>query len=72
MEAEVLVACGTPECFLPLLMGDVSVHCGWVVLEILIVLHATNHAKFVAGGSRATIGVVLSHTLHAQEVRLRG
>ena len=41
------------------LVGHVSVCCDWVLLEILIVLDATNHTKFVALGSQGTIWVVL-------------
>ena len=65
-ETEVLVACGTPECGLPPLVGHVSVGIGRVCLQVLVVLGATNHAEVVAGGSRGTFGVVLSHSLQTK------
>ena len=68
MEVEVLVACGTPEHGLPPLVGHVFVHCGRVFLQILVVLRTTNHTEVIAGGSQGTFGVVLSQTLHTQEV----
>ena len=73
MEIEVLVACGTPECGLPLLVGHVSV-CGGrqVFLQVLVVFGATNHAEIVGGGGRGTFVMVLSHTLQTKEVRLLG
>ena len=66
-ETEVVVACGTPERGLPLLVGHVSVCGGQVFLQVL---GATNHAEVVAGGSLGTFGVVLSYALQMKEVRL--
>ena len=37
IEAEVLVACGTPECGLPLLVGHISLPCVRVLLQVLVV-----------------------------------
>ena len=68
-ETEVLVACGTPESGLP---PHVSVGGGWVFLQVLVVLGATDHAEVVAGGGRGTFGVVLSHALQTKEVGLLG
>ena len=68
MEAEVLVACGTPERGIPPHMGHVSIFCGWVFLQLLVVLGATNNKEVVEGGCWGTIGVVLSPALHKQEV----
>ena len=50
MEAEVVVACGTPECCLPSLVGNISVHSGLVRLQILVVLGSTDHAKLLPVG----------------------
>ena len=55
-ETEVLVAPGAPERGLPPLVGHVSVGGGWVFLQVLVVLGATNHAEVVAGGGRGTFG----------------
>ena len=71
-ETEVLVACGTPEHGLPLLVRHVSVWGGRVFLQVLVALGATDHAEVVAGGSRGTFGVVLSHALQMKKVRLLG
>ena len=57
-EAEVLVACGTPERGFPLMVGHVSVCCGQVFLQKL---GATNHTEFVSGGGRGMFRVILSH-----------
>ena len=62
-ETEVLVARGAPERGLPPLVGQVSVGCGRVFLQVLVVLGATDHAEVVASGNQGTFGVVLSHTL---------
>ena len=62
MEVEVLVACETRECGLPLLVGHVCIRCGLTLLQILLVLVATNHADVVADGSWGTFGVVLPTT----------
>ena len=72
METEVIVARGAPERGLPPLVGHVSVGCGRVFLQVLVVLGATDHAEVVAGGGRGTFGVVLSHTLQTKEVGLLG
>ena len=71
-ETEVLVACGTPERGLPLLVGHVSVGGGWVFLQVLVVLGTTNHAEVVSGGCRGMFGVVLSHALQTKEIGLLG
>ena len=71
-ETEVLVACGAPERGLPPLVGHVSVGGGRVFLQVLVVLGTTNHTEVVAGGSRGTFGVVLSHALQMKEVGLLG
>ena len=71
-ETEVLVARGAPERGLPPLVGQVSVGGGWVFLQVLVVLGATDHAEVVAGGGRGTFGVVLSHALQTKEVGLLG
>ena len=63
-EAEVLVACGTPERGLPPFVGHVSICCGLVFLQILVVLSPKNHTEGTAGGTQGTFGMVLSHTLH--------
>ena len=68
MEAEVLVACGTPERGFSPLVRHVSIRGGQVFLQILVVLDATNHAEVIAYGHWGTFGVVLSHTLHTKEV----
>ena len=60
-ETEVIMACGTPECGFPLLVGHVSILCDLVFLQILAVLGATSHAKAVAGHGQETSWVVLSH-----------
>ena len=72
METEVLVACGTPERGLPLLVGHVSVGSVQVFLQVLVVLGTTNHAEDVAGGGWGKFGVVLSHALQTKEVGLLG
>ena len=72
METEVHVARGAPEGGLPPLVGHVSVGGGFVFLQVLVVLGATNHAEVVAGGGRGTFGVVLSHALQTKEVGLLG
>ena len=71
-ETEVLVACGTPERGLPLLVRHVSLGGGRVFLQVLVVLGATDHAEVVAGGGWGTFGVVLSQTLQTKEVGLLG
>ena len=64
METEIPVARG-----FPLLVGHVSVCSGWVFLQTLVLLGATNHAEVVASGSR---GMVLSHTLQTKKAGLLG
>ena len=67
-ETEVLVAPGAPERGLPPLVRQVSVGNG----RVFVVLGATNHAEVVAGDSRGTFSVVLSHALQTKEVILLG
>ena len=62
-EAEVLVACGTPECDFPLLVGNDSICGGPVFLLILVVLGTKNDTELVAGGGQGTFRVVLSHIM---------
>ena len=66
------MARGAPERGLPPLVGHVSVGGGRVFIQVLVILDATNHAEVVAGGSRGTFRVVLSHALQTKEVRLLG
>ena len=72
METEVFVACGTPECGFPPLVGHVPVCGGRLFLQVLVVLGTTNHAEVVGGGGQGMFGVVLSHALQMKEVGLLG
>ena len=49
-------ACVTPECVFPPLVGHVSVHCGRVFLQLLV-LGATNHHAY-EGSLTAGLGLV--------------
>ena len=69
MEAELLVACETPELGPPSLVGHVSICCSRLFLQILVVLATTNTEVVVCGG-QGPFGVVLSHSLDTLEVRL--
>ena len=69
METELLVACGTPERGLPLLVGHVSI-CGG---RGGTCSHgAANHTEVVASHGQGTFGVVLSQALQTKEVGLLG
>ena len=66
MESEVLVVCRTAECGIPLLVGHVFVCCGWVFIQILVVLGATNPAEVVASGSWGTFGWCCPHAAYTR------
>ena len=70
METEILVACGTPECHLPPLVGQVSVCGGRVFFQVLVVQQTTQRLLPVA--ARGTFGVVLYYALQTKEVGLLG
>ena len=65
-EAEVIAACGTPETFI---VGHISLCCGQVLLQILVVLGSTHHVEVIAVGSWRTFGA-RNHALVEAELLL--